>query len=60
MSEAAQSPLMKEFHADVIREFIEEFPHRKATVERLIREKKITVIEENNHHKVKSNVNKNV
>jgi len=51
---------MTEFHADAVREFIEEFPNRKAKVERLIREKKIRVIEENNPHKVKLNVNKNV
>jgi len=56
MSQAAQSPLMTEFHADAVREFIEEFPHRKAKVGRLIQEKKITVRDENN--KVIEDVNK--
>jgi hypothetical protein len=45
---ASRPPLMTEFHAASIREFIEEFPNRKAKVERLIREKKIRVIDDEN------------
>ncbi len=44
---ATQPPLMTEFHADVVREVLEEFPSLRPKAERLIREKKIVVIEEN-------------
>ena len=54
---ATQPTLMTEFHADVVREVLEEFPNLREKAERLIREKKIKVIEENN--KVRRDVIKN-
>lgn len=46
---AASRPQMKAFHEDAVREFIEEFPHFREKVERLIREKKIVVLDENDN-----------
>jgi len=55
-SEAAHIPQMTAFPAKVVREVMDEFPHLKSKVERLIREKKIRVIEETD--KVSNNVNR--
>jgi len=54
---AAQSPQMMEFHADTIQWFKEEFPEDTAKLERLIKDRKIQVIDE---QKERKHVNKNV
>lgn len=50
---ASRPPLMTEFHADSVREVMEEFPYLKAKVERLIREKKIVVIDDEKENLLK-------
>lgn len=55
MTEAvAQQPKMMEFHADVVQEVLDEFPHYREKAERLIREKKIRVLPD--EHKETENV----